>query len=209
PTPLAVPPNLIPQVLGWLLIIAAVHAWPFGLATLARGLRWPQLVRPLALTLIVFALRPVYLLTGLVAGALLSGGWPGLFYTSVFLLGTVNIMMVFGLFLGRAAWRADREFRRLVPAAARRAPPHRSLAGGSALVAAVTYAALLAGFVSWAGYLNAAQVRLPTAIIKFAREMVQGQALSKAGDLAGAKSAYRRALESSRASPGGPSLAPA
>jgi serine/threonine protein kinase/tetratricopeptide (TPR) repeat protein len=323
PTPLAVPSDLLRRALRELAIIAAVHAWPLGLVALARGLRWPQLVRPLALTLIGFALRPVYLLAGLIAGALFSGGWPGLFYTSVFLLDPVNLaMMVFGLFLGRAAWMADREFRRLVPAAARRAPPHRAIAGGSARVAAVTYVAILAGYISWAGYLNATLVRLPTASnrkaaaamaqfqagsallqtdpaqaevhlrralptwedlvrevpseldyqinleatrtnlafialargrlaegrdqlarsaarweaiasgplpaskrslvnqnrdrvrtslrsIGFTLGMVQGPALSKAGDLAGAESAYRRAMESSRTSPGGPSLTPA
>src|SRR5262249_927909 len=56
---------------------------------------------------------------------------------------------------------------------------------------------------------NRDAVRTTLRSIEFTLGMVQGQALSKAGDLAGAESAYRRALESSRASPGGPSLAPA
>src|SRR5262249_4270111 len=138
PTPQAVSSNWLRQVLWAILIIAAVHAWPFGLAALARGLRWPQFVRPLALTLVAFALRPVYLMTGLVAGALLSGGWSGLIYNSLFLLAPVNLaMLVFGLFLGRSAWRADGESRRLVPDAARKAPPHRALVGGSTLAASV------------------------------------------------------------------------
>src|SRR5262245_21275984 len=99
--------NLLWRILGAVLIIIPTHAWPFGLAALARGLRWPQFVRPLALTLVAFALRPAFLLTGLVAGALLSGGWSGLIYNSLFLLDPVNLaMLVFGLFLGRSAWGA-------------------------------------------------------------------------------------------------------
>lgn len=39
--------------------------------------------------------------------------------------------------------------------------------------------------------------------------MGKGQALSKAGDVAGAEAAYRWAAESSPASAGGPPLAPA
>ena len=116
----AVAANMLPQVVQSVPIIVATHAWPVVLAALTRWLRWPQLVRPLALALAAFALRPVYLLTGLVAAAFWSGGWSGLAYNSLFLLDPSNLaILVFGLFLGRAAWRADREFRRLLPDAAR------------------------------------------------------------------------------------------
>src|SRR5262249_21951045 len=56
---------------------------------------------------------------------------------------------------------------------------------------------------------NRDSVRAALRSSEFTLGMVQGQARSKAGDLAGAESAYRRALESSRASPVGPSRTPA
>jgi hypothetical protein len=122
--------NLLGQVLWSFLILAGIHIWPIGLAALARGLHWPQFVRPLALTLVAFALRPFYWVTGLMAGALLSGRWSGLIYHSLWLLDPINLsILMFGLLLGRTAWRADREFRRLVPAVARKAPPHRAIGG--------------------------------------------------------------------------------
>ena len=108
------------QFLAAVPIIAAIHAWPIGLAALTRCARWPQFVRPLAVTLAAFAFRPLYLLTGLIAGTLLSGNWQGLAYFLLLLLDPVTLainlsILMFGLFLARAAWRADREYRRLVP----------------------------------------------------------------------------------------------
>src|SRR5207302_896304 len=93
--------DLLRQTLLTLLIIAAIHAWPVGLAASVRGLRWPQLVQPLALTLVGFAFHPVYLLIGLVAGAMLTGGWAGLAYRAIWLLNPAPlIILVFSLFLG-------------------------------------------------------------------------------------------------------------
>jgi hypothetical protein len=66
PTPETNASNLLRQALPWILVIAAIHVWPLGLAVLVRGLRWPQFVRPLALTLVGFGLRSIYLLIGLV-----------------------------------------------------------------------------------------------------------------------------------------------
>ena len=135
------------------------------LAALVRGLRWPQLVRPLALTLTAFAFRPVYLLTGLVAAAIFSRGWSGLVYYAAPILDPSNLsILLFGVFLGRAAWRADREFRRLLPGAARKASPHRALVGGLTMAVSVTYAAVLACFFIYAGYADASRFRLPTAV---------------------------------------------
>ena len=194
----AVAANQLQQVVQFVPVIVAIHAWPVVLAALTRWLRWPQLVRPLALTLAFFALRPVYLLTGLVAAAFWSGGWSALAYNSIFLLDPFNFaMLVFGLFLGRAAWRADREFRRLVPDAPRESPAHRTLVGALTLAVSVIFAALMACYIICAGYLEASQFRLPTPLYR------------RAGDLAGAEAVYRRALWSARALPGGQSLTPA
>lgn len=175
----AIASNLLRPVLWALPIIVAIHSWPIGLAALTRCLRWPQFVRPLALTLAAFALRPLYLLTGLVAGALLSGGWSGLIYESLFLLDPVNLaILVFGLYVSRAAWRADREFRKLVPDTARKAPLHRAIFGGSTLTASVIFAALLACYFIWAGYLIANHFRLPT---ELNRRTAQAMAEFKSG----------------------------
>jgi tetratricopeptide (TPR) repeat protein len=121
-----------------------------------------------------------------------------LIYHSFWLLDPVNLsVLVFGLLLGRTAWRADREFRRLVPAVARKAPPHRALGGGLTLAASVTYAALFACSFIWGGHLNASQFRLPTAVNrKAAAAMAQfqaGAALLRS-DPARAESHFRTAL---------------
>jgi serine/threonine protein kinase/tetratricopeptide (TPR) repeat protein len=151
------------SVLLTALILVAVHAWPIALVSLIRGLRWPQLVRPLILTLAAFALRPVYMLVGLISAALWSGGWSGLLYHSLILLDPMNFsMMVFGLLLGRTAWRADAEFRRLIPYHARKTPRLRAVVGGLALGTSVIYTATLASFIVWSYYTVGSQFRLPT-----------------------------------------------
>ena len=164
-TPQSGTSNALWHLSGVFLTIAAIHLWPIGLATLARGLRWPQFVRPLALTLVAFGLRPVYLLIGSVAAAVVSGGWAGLAYLMLSQFDPVNLLvMAFSLFLARAAWRADREFRFLVPAAARHAPLSRSIGGQLSLAGSLVYMAILACLVVWAGYVTASQFRLPTAV---------------------------------------------
>ena len=151
-TPQTVASNLLRQTLLSVLIIAAIHAWPVGLAALVRGLRWPQLVRPLALTLVAFAFGPVYVLTGLVAAAVLSGSWAGWpIERSGSSTRRTSVILVFGLFLARAAWRADREFRRLTPDAGRKAPLARALGGRLAWAASIAYTALLACMASRQG----------------------------------------------------------
>ncbi len=163
PTPEAIASNVLKQVPPWIFVTAAVYGWPITLAALTRCLRWPQFVRPLSLTIVAYALAPVYYLTGLVAGALLSGGWSGLAYHTLFVLDPIAyLILMFVLFLGRAAWRADREFRRLVPGAARKAPPHRAVVGGLTVAASVTYAAVLVCYFVYGGYLSASNFRLPT-----------------------------------------------
>jgi serine/threonine protein kinase len=165
PTALAVSSDLLLRVLVSAPLIIAIHAWPIGLAALVRGLRWPQLVRPLALTIVAFGLRPVYFSVGLGAAAVLSGGWAGLVYHSLFLLDPANFLfLVISLFLGRAAWRADREYHRLAPDAERKAPLPRALGGRLALTASIAYAGLLAFWLTGGGYLRASGFRLPTAV---------------------------------------------
>jgi hypothetical protein len=152
--------DLLRQFLESGLVAGALLTWPVGLAVLVRGLRWPQLVRPLALTLVASALSMVYLLIGLVAAALLSGGWAGPASSASWLLNPMALLFaVFNLFLGRSAWRADREFRLAVRDTGRKALLRRSLGGRLALAASVAYAALLACYLIGFGYLIATQFR--------------------------------------------------
>ncbi len=100
PTPEAIISNVLKQAPPMILAIVAVYLWPIVLAALTWGLRWPQFVRPLALTLVAFALVRVYLLTGLLAGALFSGGWSGLIYHALWFLDPSGfLILVFSLFL--------------------------------------------------------------------------------------------------------------
>ncbi len=155
--------NLKRQVLRSFLIIVAIHAWPIALVALVRSLRWPQFVRPLTVTIVAFTLRPVYLLIGCVSATVLSGSWSGLVYYSALLLDPVSFsMLVIGLLLGRTAWRADTEFRRLAPDSARKVPQLRSIGGKLAMAASMTYAAILACFMIWGCYVDTSQFRLPT-----------------------------------------------
>jgi tetratricopeptide (TPR) repeat protein len=197
-TPHAVASNFLAQALFAALIIVAIHTWPIGLASLVRALRWPQFVRPLALTLVAFALRPAYLLIGLTVGGIFSGHWWGVPYHAVWLLDPINLVIVlFSLFLARAAWLADRGFRRLVPVAAQKAPAHRTLGGGLALVASITYTVMLVCYVLWAGYLGVSQFRLPTAenrnAAAAAAELQEGSRLVSS-DVRRAELHFRRAL---------------
>jgi hypothetical protein len=198
PSPAAVASNVFMRALRVALIVSAIHLWPIGLVALVRGLLWPQFVRPLALTLVAFALRPVYLVIGLVAGAMWSHGWSGLMYHSLYLLDPVNLsMLVFGLLVGRAAWRADREFRQLVPAAARKAPLRRALGGGLSLAASVTYAVALPCIIIWGAQLAVARFRLPTPVNRTAASAMaqfrSGAALLRS-DPARAGDHFRKAL---------------
>jgi hypothetical protein len=163
------PASDLPQLVLASVLGVFIFAWPVGLAVLVRVLRWPQLVRPLALTLIAFALRPIYVQIGGVAGALFAGGFLGLAFYTFLQFDPLNLMfylfhlmiLVFSLFLARSAWRADRVFRSLVPDAGRKAPLRRSVGGCLALAASVAYAALFACVTIWVGYLSATLLRLP------------------------------------------------
>ena len=68
------------KILLRFIFITAILTWPVGLSALARSLRWPQFIRPLSLTLVAFALSPIYLLTGGGMAAALSGTWAGLIH---------------------------------------------------------------------------------------------------------------------------------
>jgi serine/threonine protein kinase/tetratricopeptide (TPR) repeat protein len=202
PTGIVVPDDLAVDLLWKTLTVAsialAVLAWPLALAVLLRWLRWPQLVLPLALTLVAFALRPVGLLGGLIAAAIASGGWAGMLYHGLWLVDPLSILiLVFSLFLARTAWRADREFRSLVPESARRTSRFRTGGARAAWVASVVYTVSLAGVLVSNGYSGAANFRLPTAIN---RKAATASADSRAGaalltsDVARAEAYFQRAL---------------
>ena len=62
-------------LLGIGLMLFASIAWPLGLTMLVCVLRWPQLVRPLAVTIVASSLRPLYVLAGWYLGAVWTGRW--------------------------------------------------------------------------------------------------------------------------------------
>jgi serine/threonine protein kinase len=160
PTGIVAPADLAVDLMWNTLTVAsitlAVLAWPLALAVLLRWLRWPQLVLPLALTLVAFALRPVCFLAGLIAAAIVSGGWAGMIYHGLWLVDPLSILiLVFSLFLARTAWRADREFQSLVPESARRTSRSRTSGAQAA------WAVLLIYTVSLAGISSATAIRAP------------------------------------------------
>src|SRR5262249_50681052 len=162
PAPGPAAPDMAHATLVVVSLLVLVYAWPIAVAGLLRGLKWPQFVRPLALALAAFALRPAYFLVGLVVGALIAGGWAGLGYYLLHVLDPVGLaVVVFTLLLSQAAWRADREFRALERDALKRVPLHRALAGGLSLAGSAAYPAGLGAFLVFSGYVNAVGVPLP------------------------------------------------
>ena len=179
PTPEAVASNLAAASPLSILVIAAIFVWPIGLAALVRGLRWPQFVRPLALTLVAFALRPVYLLIGLVAAALLSGGWAGLAYHALWHLDPSNLLI---LGCSACSSRGPPGGRTGSSASWCPTPGGRPPSGGPWEATwpwpprSRTRRSWPASIV-WAGYVNAVQFRLPTAVNrKAAAAMAQFEA---------------------------------
>jgi len=194
--------DLLKQARPSILFIAAAFVWPIVLASLARGLRWPQFVRPLALTLVAFALSPIYLLIGLVSGTLFARGGSGLIYHALWFLDPIGLsinllILVYSLFLARAAWRADKKFRSLVPDVGRVAPLRRSLGGRLAWSASVAYAALLAGVIITGCFFSATQFRLPASVNRQAAAALaelQSAVALQMSDPARAEGHFRRAI---------------
>jgi tetratricopeptide (TPR) repeat protein len=174
----------LPKAHPSLAFVCGMLAWPLVLAAMARSLRWPQFARPLAVTLVAFALIPIYLLSGGVTGAVLAGSWVGVIRlaslpfgfglpvdVSIFLLIVVINFIVFAAFLGRSVYVADREFRRQVSSAFGNAPAHRALTSGLVLAASLVHAALLGAtvtrqtfsYVSWYVYNPDVQRRVASA----------------------------------------------
>jgi tetratricopeptide (TPR) repeat protein len=144
------------------LFIAVIHAVPLGMVGLVRILRWPQLVCPMAVTIGALSLRPVYSLVGILAGAIGTGIWLGMGWLLLW-LDPINLaILLFGWFLARAAWRADRNFRSLVPSEERPSPASRAVAGVLAWVVAVGFALVLAGWTVLAQFQIIGQFRIPT-----------------------------------------------
>jgi serine/threonine-protein kinase len=156
------PAGLPQQLFVLALIVAAIHAWPLGLTVLVRALRWPQLVLPLALTVVGFGLGPLYLLAGAILAAVWTANWSGL---ASLLFGPINPMSTMlalvlpSLFLGRNAWQSAREYRLLVPEGERQAPLSRTLGGRLALIASLFFAAALAGSLVWTGFVDTSRFR--------------------------------------------------
>jgi serine/threonine-protein kinase len=143
--------------------LAASHAIPLGLVCLAWILRWPQLVRPMAVSIAALALSPVYQLIGISAGALGAGGWSGAAYELAWQLNPISLaLLLFGCFLARTAWRAHRDFRSLVAPERRRSPVLRIWLGALAWAVAVVFAATLAGLTVQREYRYVSHFRLPT-----------------------------------------------
>jgi tetratricopeptide (TPR) repeat protein len=108
--------------------VATLHAVPLGMVCLMSVLRWPQLVRPTAVTLLAFVVYQFLMLLGL----------PALAFTFSF----------FGVFLVRAAWQAENDFRRLMPRAKWRNHAPRVVAGVFAWVVAFGFAVVPASWMA-------------------------------------------------------------
>lgn len=146
------------------LTIAAVYVWPYTLTGFVRGLRWPQLLRPLALTLVAFGLRPLAFIVGGVAGGVATGNWAGLGYYAIFQLDPVNLVILFFcISLARMAWRSHGEFRALVPEAERRSTPWRRIGGGLAWAGSAVFTLGVTAIFCIAAYYSVADF-LPTAV---------------------------------------------
>jgi serine/threonine protein kinase/tetratricopeptide (TPR) repeat protein len=109
------------------LFVATLHAVPLGTAVLARVIRWPQLIRPMAVTLLFLAIYQLQILWWQVPLAL--------------------TLLSFSMFLSRAAWQAGSDFRRLIPRAMQRSPAPRAAAGLLAWVVAFGFAVVPTGWI--------------------------------------------------------------
>src|SRR5262249_8903220 len=112
-----------------------------------------QLVRPAALAFFILAARPLggalcqliysaamgqWIFAGLSVSALLDPFWWAI--------------TLFGFWLGRKAWRAHREYQRLVPAGEQVVPLPRAIIGRLCLTASALFAVLVAGLTAWGYY---------------------------------------------------------
>src|SRR5207244_4354423 len=135
-------------------LVVAFHALPLLLALLLRVLQWPQLLRPAGVAVVALGVKPLAVLLGRVAGGTVTGRWWSATLPSLLLLDPVNLsLLLFGLCLGRRAWRGYGEYVGLVPPGQLAVPASRRAVAGGALTAAVLFAVILAGYHTWGGFL--------------------------------------------------------
>lgn len=198
-------------LLDMALVIAAIHAWPLALAALLRWLRWPELLRPAGLGVLLLGAKPLADWLGAAA----AGATPGSWTSEAFILrraaDLVNLgILGFSWFLCRAAFRAHRQFRALVPDAGELLPPARGGAEFGAMAATVLCGALACGFVGWGRYAVGSAFAVPgdRAWKEHQAVVTYQEGLSKFRDLEAAEADFRRSLalweELSDAPPGKP-----
>jgi hypothetical protein len=136
----------------------AWFAWPFALAIIVRALQWPQLARPLALTIIAIGLKPLYCLLGVVLAVAWTGDLQDKIGGSVrmmFRLAVNPVLLVdvallpYSLFLGLTLWQSDNAYHRLAPKSEQRIPVQRTIGGWLSLVISLGYTSMLAGSTAW------------------------------------------------------------
>jgi tetratricopeptide (TPR) repeat protein len=151
--PLA-PGETVAGRLAWLLaLIVLIHAWPFSLAVLTRWLQWPQLLRPAGVAILLLGAKPLAGLLGALAAGVLHGRWVGSTLLFLMLLDPINLaILLFALFLCRAAWRAYGRYRALVPAADRIVPPSRRRIERVAATISLVVGLALCGYLTWGQY---------------------------------------------------------
>jgi serine/threonine protein kinase len=145
----------LPTVLAiYSLLITAIPAWPVVLTILLRWFRWPQLVRPLVVSVVALFSIPGLGSLGMLLVDLITGHWNRFDFLAVLSLLDPRCWtcLLFGLFLCRTAWLSDRVYRRLVNEIVGNAPWPRVLGGRLAWAGSVLYASFLAAMYIGGGF---------------------------------------------------------
>jgi serine/threonine protein kinase len=130
-------------------VVVLTIALAFGL------LRWPQLARPAAVCFLGLALSLVGAILAAVIGVAMSGHLVG----GAIALAWIGLSVAFNFtfftfyyFLGRRAWHAHAEYRRLVGPALTRPPVIRRVVGGLAITASALCATWVVGHTAWSNF---------------------------------------------------------
>ncbi len=177
--------------------VALIHSWPFALGLLLRIMKWPQFVRPAAITASALGVTLLASDLGAIIAAAVTGKWAVTAVFLLFWLDPVNFgLLFFGLMLGRRASHAYWQYRSLVPDAGRYLPLVRRLVGGTTLTAGVLFAGLLLCWRTWGGYIYVSEFVTEAEATK-EREALEyfRDGLAKLGHQPGeAEKAFRRTL---------------
>jgi tetratricopeptide (TPR) repeat protein len=179
------------------IVIAVIHAWPFALAAVTRWLRWPELLRPAGLAVLLLGAKPLADWLGAAAAGTTPGSWTSNDFILRRVGDLINLsVLAFCWFLCLAAWRAHRQFRTLVPDASRLLPPARRRAEGGMAAVTVAFGALACGLLGWSQYTAANAFALPgrDAWKEHRAVVTYQEGNMKRENLPGAERDFRRAL---------------